>query len=541
APIDACGNAIAIFGSAEAGCKGGASVTNDSHSRTGRTDGTSSVLGGNQAYAPISAPVDVCGNAAGTFGDAVAGCAGGAKVHNGSGPGSMHTTGKGSVGGGNQAYAPVSAPIDVCGNGATASCDGGASVHNAGTPPMNTVGGSQVYAPVGAPVVVCGNAVVVHGQAEAGCAGGSTVATNPGDPTTSGKEGVLSGNQAYAPITAPVNVCGNAVAVAGDASAGCVGTAHAASSSAGNVVTSGEHGIGAGNQVIAPVKAPVEVCGNSVAVAGSADPECGIGSGGGVMMTDRNAQRAGAPAALGIPVLPMVPGLVKALPVTAGALPQLPVALPVAQSAPADNSLPGLPSLPVSGLPVGGLPVGGLPQLPAGLQQLPAESGLPQLPAGLQQLPVGGLLNGSPLRTAQSATPAPFPAPVSMLPDLFGGLPGSLPGGLVPGGLSPAGVIPNGLVPAGLVPAMPQMPVHQAAPAPLLPGLPQIPLVGDGTAGIVGGHLNPPQLGSVRDTLNSVRLSADSTPVNSGYALALGALLAGASMLLTLGRRFRRR
>jgi hypothetical protein len=44
----------------------------------------------------------------------------------------------------------------------------------------------------------------------------------------------------------------------------------------------------------------------------------------------------------------------------------------------------------------------------------------------------------------------------------------------------------------------------------------------------------------VRDTINSVRLSADSTPVNSGYALALGALLAGASMLLTLGRRFRR-
>src|SRR6202035_3790754 len=121
----------------------------------------------------------------------------------------------------------------------------------------------------------------------------STVATNPGDRTTSGKECVLYGNQAYAPMTAPASVCGNAVAVAGDASAGCVGTAHAVSSSAGNVVTSGEHGIGAGNQVIAPVKAPVDVCGTSVAVAGSADPECGTGSGGGVMMTDRNAQRAG--------------------------------------------------------------------------------------------------------------------------------------------------------------------------------------------------------------------------------------------------------
>lgn len=42
---------------------------------------------------------------------------------------------------------------------------------------------------------------------------------------TSGEGGVLSGNQVIVPITAPINVCGNAVAVVGGAVAGCRGGA----------------------------------------------------------------------------------------------------------------------------------------------------------------------------------------------------------------------------------------------------------------------------------------------------------------------------
>ncbi|MEU9832261.1 chaplin family protein, partial [Streptosporangium sp. NPDC048047] len=37
----------------------------------------------------------------------------------------------------------------------------------------------------------------------------------------------LGGNQVVAPITAPINICGNAVAVLGDAAAGCLGGSHA--------------------------------------------------------------------------------------------------------------------------------------------------------------------------------------------------------------------------------------------------------------------------------------------------------------------------
>jgi hypothetical protein len=42
---------------------------------------------------------------------------------------------------------------------------------------------------------------------------------------TSGNGGVLSGNQVHLPISIPINICGNAVAVIGHAFAGCKGGA----------------------------------------------------------------------------------------------------------------------------------------------------------------------------------------------------------------------------------------------------------------------------------------------------------------------------
>jgi hypothetical protein len=46
-----------------------------------------------------------------------------------------------------------------------------------------------------------------------------------GGNETSGDGGVLSGNQIIAPISIPVDVCGNAVAILGIAGAGCEGGA----------------------------------------------------------------------------------------------------------------------------------------------------------------------------------------------------------------------------------------------------------------------------------------------------------------------------
>lgn len=52
-----------------------------------------------------------------------------------------------------------------------------------------------------------------------------SLATPASADTTSGRSGVLSGNQIFAPISIPVNVCGNAVAILGVAVAGCKGGA----------------------------------------------------------------------------------------------------------------------------------------------------------------------------------------------------------------------------------------------------------------------------------------------------------------------------
>ncbi|WTL69588.1 chaplin family protein [Streptosporangium sp. NBC_01495] len=155
-----------------------------------RTSGQHSVLGGNQVVAPITAPINVCGNAVAVLGGAFAGCQGGASVGGGGGAGAggNTTSGRGSVLGGNQVVAPITAPINVC-----------------------------------------GNAVGVLGQAAAACRGGASVSggagagTGAGGNRTSGQHSVLGGNQVVAPITAPINICGNAVAVLGDAAAGCLG------------------------------------------------------------------------------------------------------------------------------------------------------------------------------------------------------------------------------------------------------------------------------------------------------------------------------
>lgn len=42
-----------------------------------------------------------------------------------------------------------------------------------------------------------------------------------GDVATSGQGGVLSGNQVVAGVSVPANVCGNAIAILGNAGASC--------------------------------------------------------------------------------------------------------------------------------------------------------------------------------------------------------------------------------------------------------------------------------------------------------------------------------
>lgn len=178
----------------------------------GTTNGDSSVLGGNQANVPVTAPVNVCGNSVAVIGAAKADCKGGSSAHKGGHKPGKHKPGKHKPG--------KHKPGKHKGRQVTSG------KHGIGA-------GNQVNVPVKAPVNACGNAVAVAGKAGASCKGGAAVRTGGhgkgggkgGGQYTSGKHSILGGNQVNVPITVPVNVCGNAVAVIGAAKAGCKGEA----------------------------------------------------------------------------------------------------------------------------------------------------------------------------------------------------------------------------------------------------------------------------------------------------------------------------
>ncbi|MFI6514078.1 chaplin family protein [Spirillospora sp. NPDC050679] len=534
-PVNACGNAVAIFGSAEAGCAGGAKVDNHGSGGGQLTSGQSGVIAGNQVNAPVSAPVNVCGNAAAIFGEAVAGCEGGASVKNGGHTGAGQTTsGKSSVGGGNQVNAPVSAPIDVCGNAvgnAVADCDGGASVRNGGhgsggqktNGDYSVLGGNQANAPVSVPVSACGNAAAVLGEAGALCQGGAHVrSSSGGGQTTSGQSGVLAGNQANAPVNIPVSVCGNAVAVLGHAAAGCNGSA----------IVEGPQGSGnhtkGGNQVNAPGKAPVDVCGNNIAVAGKPKPQCDDGpSWGGYQSYQRDAKPGGAPAlSSSAPGLPAVGELSKALPASpAAAMPALPK-LPAASSALGRTPSASRQAAP-TGDPLPGVPLPGLSQLPAPRQllgQLPGAvptqrariddpkpvASLPMigsLPPKPKSLPLVGSLvpkktkkTKSVRREAGGGT-ATLPVDAATLPVDAAALPVALPQlPTLPGTgtlraapavpvmpMAPAPAARRRSLPVALPANVPAVPGVPALDGVSLPGLSALPVTGDVKAPEVGG------------------------------------------------------
>ena len=169
-----------------------------------------------------------------------------------------------------------------------AFADGPNGNGNAGV--LSLLSGNDVNAPVSAPIDVCGVAVALLGGASAGCAGGAasnTVIDNGGrSGSDNGNAGVISagsGNTVNAPVSVPVSVCGVSGAVAGFANSGCKGGA------ASNTVIKGANGgsdngnagvisAGSGNNVNVPVSVPVSVCGISVALAGFSNAGCQGGS-----------------------------------------------------------------------------------------------------------------------------------------------------------------------------------------------------------------------------------------------------------------------
>jgi len=231
----------------------GAGVTYASDNGNTTGNGNVSVLSGNSIKAPVSVPVNLCGVSLAVAGFSNAGCAGGSSStisgvdgnsHNGNVTGNFNVP----VGSGNTITAPISVPVNVCGvSGAVggfsnSGCQGGSSSaisgvggnsHNGNTTGNFNIpiaSGNTVTTPVSAPVNLCGISLALLGFSNAGCVGGaaSTISgvgghSHNGNVTGNFNVPVGSGNTITAPISVPVNVCGNAVAAAGFANANCKG------------------------------------------------------------------------------------------------------------------------------------------------------------------------------------------------------------------------------------------------------------------------------------------------------------------------------
>ncbi|HEY8474291.1 MAG TPA: chaplin family protein [Natronosporangium sp.] len=190
------------------------------------------IANGTQVFAPIQAPVDVCGNAAAVGGFATAGCEGGSAAeldpewtfrHF-----QMLSTDNVGIGNGTQVFAPIQAPVNVCGNAvavggaAAAGCEGGANadLELPGSDRHKPKYDYQAASPVAAdsPVAARVSTPGVEGVADA--SGTATM-------ISSGNLGVLNGTQAAIPVQIPINICGNSIAVLGVATAACEGGARA--------------------------------------------------------------------------------------------------------------------------------------------------------------------------------------------------------------------------------------------------------------------------------------------------------------------------
>ena len=109
---------------------------------------------------------------------------------------------------------------------------------------------------------------------------GVAYASGNGNITGNGNLSLLSGNTVNAPISAPVNLCGVSLAVLGFANSGCAGGATSNVSGVGdgshngNVIGNFNVPVGSGNTVNALLSVPVNVCGVAAGILAFADAGC---------------------------------------------------------------------------------------------------------------------------------------------------------------------------------------------------------------------------------------------------------------------------
>jgi LPXTG-motif cell wall-anchored protein len=261
------------------------------------TTGESGIVSGNQTGADVQAPVNASGNQITVIGQrnhttsTGSSSTGTSTSSGGSTGGSPTTSGQSGIGSGNQTAVRAQVPVNVSCNQVTvigqdnaSQCEGSARTAGAGassgsptTSGQDGIGsGNQTGVGVLLPINVSCNQVTVIGQDNASqCAGSSSASTAPeGSPTTTGQNGIVSGNQTGIGVLLPIDVSGNQVTVIGqdndNTSTGgsSTGTEGAGSGGSGAPTTSGESGIGSGNQTGVDAQAPIDASGNQITVIG---------------------------------------------------------------------------------------------------------------------------------------------------------------------------------------------------------------------------------------------------------------------------------
>jgi len=140
--------------------------------------------------------------------------------------------------------------------------------------------GNQIVVPVDVEANLCGNSLAVLGISKATCTKVSEVLyeSSGQGAATDGSGGVASGNQLVVPVDAAVDACGNSVAVAGISEAECVEVVEVLEKESEDAPTTlntdGSGGVASGNQITVPVDTAIEICGNSIAVLGASSAQC---------------------------------------------------------------------------------------------------------------------------------------------------------------------------------------------------------------------------------------------------------------------------
>jgi hypothetical protein len=255
-------------------------------------------LNGTQVFAPVAVPLNMVGNADALLGHSNAAGSGINWVETGKrGKVKQHSWNNVGAINGTQAYLPVIVPVNVAGNAdsfffghANAAGSGvnkveggkveggkaeGTKVDQDTSNNVGFLNGTQIYAPYDRPINICGNALSILGlsNAQASCLNGGKrhAEGNRVSQNSSNNVGVLNGTQIYAPYSAPMNIAGNSIGVAGEANAAAAASNESGRGGDFSQDSSNNVGVLNGTQIAAPITIPVNICGNALAVLGHAN------------------------------------------------------------------------------------------------------------------------------------------------------------------------------------------------------------------------------------------------------------------------------